>query len=431
VAELIEHHWDITWHAPVRRDQRGGTYLAYLPDELVAQSIRVGPDLARAAADVEKRIAGLVHAPGSTGLESLGRFLLRSEAIASSRIEGLQASAQQVALAELSVTEDIPMAGLSENGRLVANNIVTLRQASGSLAGVNEIVPDDLIKLHRALLPDHPQQGLRERQNWIGGSDWHPLNADFVPPPHEDVPRLIADLTLYLNGAAHAPLVQAALTHAQFETIHPFADGNGRVGRALIHTVLTRRGLTRAAVLPLSLVLLTRSQEYVRGLTSYRYQGPVGGAAAIAGINGWLEVFLQAAQVAVELAGQFVVELEALRRQWAVDHAAHRAEIGLTRAPRADSAVMRLLPLLPEVPVTTVQSVQRLLKVSDPAARLALEELANAKILSRKKVDRGTTAYLARDVFDLLTMTERQLASTRWDTRESPPRRAAPARPQS
>ena len=211
--------------------------------------------------------------------------------------------------------------------------------------------------------------------------------------------------------------------HAQFETIHPFADGNGRVGRALIHTVLTRRGLTRAAVLPLSLVLLTRSQEYVQGLTSYRYQGPTGSAAANAGINGWLEVFLQAAGIAVELAGQFVVELEDLREQWAARHAAHRAGLGLTRPPRVDSAVMRLLPLLPEVPVTTVQSVQRLLNISDPAARTALEELANAKILSRKKVDRGTTAYLARDVFDLLTMTERRLASTRWDTRESPPRK--------
>jgi predicted DNA-binding transcriptional regulator len=92
---------------------------------------------------------------------------------------------------------------------------------------------------------------------------------------------------------------------------------------------------------------------------------------------------------------------------------------------------MRLLPLLPEVPVTTVQSTQRLLAISAPAARSALEELSAAGILSRKSVDRGTIAYLARDVFDLLTTTERRLASTRWDTRESSPRRPSPARPQS
>lgn len=92
---------------------------------------------------------------------------------------------------------------------------------------------------------------------------------------------------------------------------------------------------------------------------------------------------------------------------------------------------MRLLPLLPEVPVSTAQSIQKLLEVSDLFARTALEELADAGIVSRKKVDFGTTAYLARDVFDLLTVTERRLACTRWDTRDSPPRRAAPARPQA
>jgi Fic family protein len=429
MSELVELHWDVSWRAPSRRDLRGGVFHAYVPDELTTQPVVIGPALARTAAIVENAVRSLTHAPESTGLESLSRFLLRSEAIASSRIEGLQASAQQVALAELAVTEDVRIAGLTDNGRLVANNIVTLRQAAGAVAAADEVRPADVVDLHRALLPDQPP-GLREVQNWIGGSDWHPVNADFVPPPPGAVPRLMDDLTLYLSGAVHAPLIQAALVHAQFETIHPFTDGNGRVGRALIHTVLTRRGLTRGAVLPISLVLLTRSEDYVRGLTSFRYRGPAGGAEAGAGINGWLEVFLQATSVAVDLARQFVVELDSLRGTWRERHAVHRARQGLSRPPRADAAVMRLMPLLSEIPVTTVQSVQRLLRVSDPAARAALEELAEAGILSRKRVDRGTTAYLARDVFDLLTTTERRLASTRWDTRESPPRRATPARPQ-
>ena len=266
-------------------------------------------------------------------------------------------------------------------------------------------------------------------QNWIGGSDWHPLDADFVPPPPGEVARLMSDLAEYLSGAVHAPLVQAAMVHAQFETIHPFADGNGRVGRALIHTVLTRRGLTRAAVLPVSLVLLTRSREYVDGLTSYRYHGSAGSPEAAAGIGAWLEMFLRAVSVAVEQAREFIVDLEELRERWSQRHALYLSSLGLSRPRRADSAVMRLLPLLHEVPVTTAHTAQRLLGVSDPAARAALEELADAKILSRKRVDRGTTAYLARDVFDLLTVTERRLASTRWDTRKSPPSRPAPALP--
>jgi Fic family protein len=397
---------------------------------LLTRPVILDPELAMQAARVETEVRGLTDAPGSMGLESLGRFLLRSEAIASSRIEGLQVSAQQVALAELATTEDRPIAGFTENARLVANNIVTLRQAAGELAAAAVITPGNICDLHRALLPDHPQQGLRDRQNWIGGSDWHPLDADFVPPPPEAVPGLVADLAAYLSGAVHAPLLQAALVHAQFETIHPFADGNGRVGRALIHTVLTRRGLTRAAVLPISLVLLTRSQEYVEGLTAYRYLGVQSGTEAITGVNDWFRVFLEAASVAVEQARRFVTELGELRQAWSERYAAHRLDAGMTRQPRADSAVMRLLPLLPEVPVTTAQSAQRLLRVTAPAARAALDELADAGILSRKRVDRGTTAYLARDVFDLLTMTERRLASTRWDTRDSAPRRASPARPQ-
>lgn len=315
MAEVRESHWDISSAAPGRRDQRGGTFYAYVPDELLTQPLVVSPAPAKLAARVETDVRSLARTPGSTGLEGLSRFLLRSEAIASSRIEGLQVSAQQVALAELETTEEQPVTGLTENARLVANNIVTLRQASGALATLEDIEPVSIYALHHALLPHHPQQGLRERQNWIGGSDRHPLSADFVPPPPSEVPRLMADLAGYLSGAVHAPLIQAALVHAQFETIHPFADGNGRVGRALIHTVLTRRGLTRAAVLPISLVLLTRSQEYVDGLTSYRYRGSVGDTAADEGINGWLEVFLQAVGVAVEQAQRFVTELAELRQQ--------------------------------------------------------------------------------------------------------------------
>jgi Fic family protein len=430
MAELVERQREIDWGAPRRRDQRGGRYSAYVPDPLLTQPVVVDAALARLAARVEVEVRGLGDATGSTGLESLSRFLLRSEAIASSRIEGLQASAQQVALAEWAVVEDVRIAGLTENGRLVANNIVALRQASGALGAVEEVTADDICELHHALLPDHREQGLRTMQNWIGGSDWHPLDADFVPPPPELVRPLMDDLAAYLSGALHAPLIQAALVHAQFETIHPFADGNGRVGRALIHTVLTRRGLTRGAVLPISLVLLTRSQEYVDGLMTFRHRAAAGSPEAVAAVNGWLEMFLNAARTAVQQAATFVADLEELRADWQQRYAAYRATRGFHRPPRADAAVMRLMPLLSEVPVTTVQSVQRLLDISDPAARAALEELADAGILHRKSIDRGATAFLAREVFDLLTLIERRLASTQWDTRESTPRRPTPARPQ-
>ncbi|MFV1971604.1 MAG: Fic family protein [Acidimicrobiia bacterium] len=98
---------------------------------------------------------------------------------------------------------------------------------------------------------------VRERQNWIGGSSYNPCSAVFVPPPPDHVDGLVQDLIEYVNGDEHSPLVQAAIAHAQFETIHPFADGNGRTGRALIHVILRRRGLSPTFVPPISLVLAT------------------------------------------------------------------------------------------------------------------------------------------------------------------------------
>jgi Fic family protein len=397
----------------------------------VTRPVSIAPETARRAGDLESLILRLEGGGGAHGLEHLARFLLRSEAIASSRIEGLQASPQQVALAELAANEDGVRTGFSASARLVANNVAAMRQAVTGLVAAPAVTTADVIALHHALLPDDRHHGLRTIQNWVGGSSWHPLDAEFVPPPPGEVGRLIDDLAEYASGAAHTPLIQAALVHAQFETIRPFTEGNGRVGRALIHTVLTRRGLTRTAVLPISLVLLTLSDAYVEGLTAYRHLGPAGGLTAAAGLEAWLEIFLGATELAVQHAERFAAELAELRDEWTQRHAEHRAALGLRGEPRGNSAVARLLDLLPEAPVLTARTVQRILNVSYPAARAALEELAEAGVLSRKQVDRGATGYLAREVFDLLTITERRLASTRWDTRTSPPQRFVPARPQN
>lgn len=429
MAGYLEAQWEPSWDAPLPRDRRGGHYRPYLPDPLSGRSLVVDADLARQAARAEVAARSLRDGPGATSLEGLARFLLRSEAIASSRIEGLQVSPQQVALAEVAAIDGVPVRGFSENARLVANNITTLRQAATDLAEADAVTVEGIAGLQQALLPNARHLGLRNRQNWIGGSDWHPLDAEFVPPPGPEVERLVMDLAQYASGGAHAPLVQAGLLHAQFETIHPFVDGNGRVGRALIHTVLTRRGLTRAAVLPVSLVLLTRSDEYVRGLTAYRYQGPADGADARSGTAEWLRIFLAAVEIAVDQARRFADEVEMLRVEWSRRHHDYRARIGKFASPRRDSAVARLLALLPEVPVVTARTAQHRLQVSFHAARNAAEELAEAGILHRKKVERGTTGYLARDVFEVLTFAERRLASTRWDTRESQPGRPVPGLP--
>jgi Fic family protein len=382
------------------------------------------------AARVEGLVRRLVTHPAGHGVDGLARFLLRSEAIASSRIEGLQASPQQVALAELAAHEAGVTRGFTATAALVANNVTALRKAVTELVAAEVLSTEDVVALHRVLLPEERHHGLREVQNWVGGGDWHPLDAEFVPPPPEHVRPLMDDLMSYANTAVHAPLIQAALVHAQFETIHPFTDGNGRVGRALIHTVLGRRGLTPNAILPISLVLLTRSDEYVDGLTAYRHGGEGRSPETQAGVNEWLRVFLAASATAVEQAEKFADELQVLHDEWLLRHRDYREAQGLRPLPRADSAVARLLTLLPAAPLVTARTVQCLLSVTHPAARQALEELAGAEILHPKQVERNTKGYLAREIFDLLTSTERRLASTKWNTRESPPKRVVPARPQ-
>ncbi len=430
MASWLNQSWDLSLDAPTRAARQGGRYQAYLPDLLVGRPLALGAEISARASDVEAAVRRLALSPESRSLEGLARFLLRSEAIASSRIEGMQVSAQQVALAELAQTEEPVARGFSHNAQLVANNITALRKAVTELAKSSSVTVDGIDELHHALLPDERHHGLRKVQNWIGGNDWNPIKAQFVPPPAEHVEALMTDLVSYTSGGVHAPLVQAALVHAQFETIHPYTDGNGRVGRALIHTVLTRRGLTPTAVLPVSMVLLTRSDAYLDGLTAYRYEGTPGSAAAQSAVTAWLQTFLDAAELAADQVVRFARELAELRAQWRVRLAAHRTERGVRVMPRVDSAVARLTEILPEAPLVTAKTVQRLLEVSFPAARAAAEELADAGIVTRKRVKRGTTGYFARDVFELLTFAERRLASTRWDTRDSPPSRPVPAAPE-
>lgn len=401
-----------------RADRRHGPYRRYVPDAVSERALLVDAALARRATEAERAVRNLSTDLGATGLEGVSRFLLRSEAIASSLIEGIGPSPQHVALAELAQVEQVR--GFSDQARLVANNITLLRRAVQELSRVDEVSITDVEALHRALLPVDRHHGLRNVQNWIGGSSRHPLDAAFVPPQPELVRPLMDDLLVYLNGSAHAPLIQAALVHAQFETIHPFTDGNGRVGRALIHTVLARRGMTPHAVLPVSVVLGARRDAYVAGLTAYRYEGPMTDAAAHDGITEWLHVFLEASAVAAGQALHFSGEIATLRKDWAAGVAVHRLSSGLRGTPRADSATARLLRVLPEAPILTARTVQRLLGVSFPAARTALEELAGAGILIRRSVERGTTGYSAMDVFDLLGHTERRLANTRWDPRDAP-----------
>lgn len=417
-----------TWQSAVasgvpRRDRASGAYRSYLPDLLTGAPLQLSAELDAQVASAERAVRSI--SGDVRDLVGVARFLLRSEAIASSRIEGIAPSLKQVALAELGRDEEIPT--VSQLAQLVANNMITVEQARTELVASSTVSLSQIIKLHAELLPDQAAlHGLRTSQNWIGGSSYTPIGAVFVPPVADQVESLMGDLLAYLNGAAHSPIVQAALVHAQFETIHPFADGNGRVGRALIQTVLTRRGLTPAAVLPVSLVLSTLRDDYLSGLTAYRHDGEVGSLAYHQARAAWIEVFTNAVQQAAAQAEALSAELLELRQEWNTRHDQWRQEQGFARALRTDSATALILRDLPGTPILSARTVERIHRVSSPAANKALAELASCGILTRTA--RGQTAfYQCDDVLDLVTFAERKLASTQFDTSTSAPNRPVPA----
>ena len=429
MATWEDAHWESSVDTGVPRpEHRSGVYQRYVPDPIDGIGLAINGNLSRRVATVERNVRAL-NGPGAEGLAGISRFLLRSEAIASSRIEGIAPSAQQVALAELGQSETVR--GISEQAKLVANNMTIVRSATTELVETETLTVDHIVELHRSLIPDESRHhGLRTVQNWIGTSRWTPIGASFVPPNPERVPGCMSDLVDYMNGSAHAPLIQAAVVHAQFETIHPFTDGNGRVGRALIHTVLARRGLTERALLPVSLVLATLRDQYVAGLTEFRHASAAASDDANKSMNAWIATFMDAAEIAVAQSEILVATINDLRVKWADRLTAHRVQAGLRPTPRAGSAVSRLLRQLPEAPVVTAVTLSKILGVSFPAANAALDELRQAGILTTKSIERGATAYIAREVLDIITLSERALASTQFDTRASEPNRSVPVQPQ-
>jgi Fic family protein len=240
----------------------------------------------------------------------------------------------------------------------------------------------------------------------------------FVPPPTELVPDLLTDLCSFCNGDSLPAVAQAALAHAQFETIHPFADGNGRTGRGLIHLVLRRHGLATRVLPPISLVLATRANDYVDGLAATRYHGPATGKDAHEGLNRWIGMFAGACTRAVEDAASFERRVRQIQDGW-------RARLGQVRS---GSATDLLVHSLPGAPVLTVNGAAELINRSFPQTNEAVARLAEAGVLSQVTVGRRNRAYEAKDITNAFTDLERQLANPGGDTRSSEPSRPVSSR---
>jgi Fic family protein len=419
VARLVTRTWKPAGVTGLpRRDRQGCDYRAYVPDLLVGRAFTLSGDTAADVADAEAAIArfdGRVSSLADT--EALARLLLRAEAVASSHIEGLVISGRRLLRAEAAgaLGKDVDVTATE-----VLNNVDAMDYAVCNVGDV--VTVEGILEMHRHLLAGTPQARyggrFRGEQNWIGGSSYTPCSAAFVPPPEEEVDALMDDLCAFVNDDPLPPVAQAAVAHAQFETIHPFVDGNGRTGRALVHVVLRRRGLTPQAVPPISLVLATRAADYVAGLTSYRYLGPPDGAGAVDGVNRWVSTFAAATTRAALDAGAFEDRIDALRATW-------RGRLGRVRA---GSAAAGLLDRLPGTPIVTVDGVAKMTGRSLTAASEAIDRFASAGILTQVTAGRRNRAWEAAEVVEVFGDFERALASPTGDTLAVAPSRPVPAR---
>ena len=415
--------WESDPLAPTRQDRTSGIYHPYIPDALCNTSISLSADAAGSCERAAVALAELdARARYVTAAESLSHVLLRSEALSSSRIEGLEMNVRRLLELEALIELDVPHRVDSKESE-VLGTIEAMHEAIALGSRTDRMTTSDVCQMHDALLRDTRLKDVggkfRTSQNWIGGSWYNPLGATYVPPRPEHVVPLMEDLVRFVNESQLPVLARAAIAHAQLETIHPFADGNGRCGRALIHAVLRANRMETRTVVPISLVLLTLRDQYYSALAAYRYDGhgEDGGAQSDA-ISHWVEFFCHAVCLACERAQEFEDGMVGLRHSWE-----------LRVRPRANSATSLLLDALPGNPVISVASAARLTNRSYPAARAAVRALEAEGILFQSSKNRKSGLYAAKEVLDAFTLYERSLATASGSTRLEHPARHVPQRP--
>lgn len=367
---------------PWRQANRSGTR----EDRMLAEvSASVPPTIAdldyhpalRTLVETEQAVAAVVRADADALGQSaaISRFMIRTESVASSKIERIQATSLDYARAT---------AGIRSNSS--ATSMVAASEALHTLVAVvaerGRFATDDLLRAHRALMIDDPHEAryagrLRDMQNWVGGSDHSPRGALHVPPAPERVPALIEDLVEYLNRVDVPVFVQAGIAHAQFESIHPFTDGNGRIGRALIGAVMRRRGTTRNAVVPLASGILARRDDYFDALGAYRTGDP----API------IELFARSARAAAIEAHTTIEHIRELPSRW-------RTETGV----RAGSAAARLLDAFCDHPVIGADQLEQFASASSTRAYEAVDRLVAAAVVEEITGRKRDRVWAATDL---------------------------------
>ena len=373
----------------VKSTTLGEVAQAFVPNSLPPKNptlaLEVYQDLNRKAEMALARLSGV------SGLVSSVDWLLysaiRKEALLTSQIEGTQATLTDLfdeeAGFKVSNTDDVEeVTNYLQAFRLVQEQ---LRDPKGLPISVRL-----LCDAHRLLLNGVRGAGkqpgeLRRSQNWIGGT--RPGNAVFVPPPPENVPQLLTDMERFIHDGVTdlPPMVKVALIHAQFETIHPFLDGNGRIGRLLIATLFEHWGLLAEPLMYLSGYLKQHQAEYYRRLSNIRSEGDW---------EAWVTFFLEGVSVAAADAEHSIIEVASLI-------AADRKR--LLQSPKAGPASYRLFEMLPMMPRFTIERVRQQLDTSFPTATAAVKVLEDLGIVTEMTGQKKNRSYSYQAYVELLS----------------------------
>ena len=318
-----------------------------------------------------------LDAIASAPMQAISGFLLRSESVSSSKIERVDAAREDYARAMVGIK-----ASTEARSMVAATDAIQAMIDDAGAAGAVTI--DAMLGAHKILMKDDPRDGvyagrIRDVQNWVGGSDYSARNAVHVPPPPDRVPALLDDLVVFTNRSDIPVLAQAALAHAQFESIHPFTDGNGRIGRALISAVLRRRRLATRTVTPIASAMVADVDRYFSLLNAYR--------------TGEAEPFVaylaECAVGAVAASRESIQALAELPDQWTQE-----------ARPRKGSADEAIIARLLETPVFDAQTAASMAGVKLPSVYRPLERLVEAGVIAPITRSARDRAWAATDVLD-------------------------------
>ena len=382
---------DVPWRQQVRtgskEDRMVRSIKVCIPPQIATRRLSLQSELVSRCESAISAISSLDNSNGKT-LKSLERLLIRTESISSSKIENLHATSEEYARA---------LYGNNSNSSAVAmvagtNALIALIDS----VGTSKSITDSALKsAHRTLMKDVPREQetagqYRRVQNWIDGSNHSPLGAIFVPPPPENVEGLMKDLLIFANRDDVPVLVQAAITHAQFETIHPFTDGNGRIGRALVNAIFRRRRVTTRVVVPIASFLVANRKAYFDDLNTYR-DGH---------IENLLSRFINAAHIASVEAHRTAATLDGFDASW-------KKKLGTIRT---GSSTSKLLERLISNPVFSAEELVGLIGKNPSSIYNAISRLHDVGILTPLSDRKRNQIWGAVDVLQELEELDHRIA---------------------